>query len=610
MYDVDTVMARVDSLRSMNQELQIERQRIRQIMNGGVDGIHAVMAWDFGKGASTMSKQEVATAYGVDLPTVNLLASGLERSAQRIGATPSLKPPNSIDPDHRTRLLKKMRVIKGWDSHNELEMHWPQIGRWLPGYGYSMWRLSGGRHHDGTPFPKVELRDPYDVFPGWFGANQQPNEAAIVRQVPFSALEQAYADDHDWGALLNRLKEKRGYGGRHIPILGNNSNVRSWEGTKTGVEVVEYMDEEGSCYVIPELEILLTEISNPLDSGPAFVFKKRFAFDKVTSQYNHVIGLMGMMAKLNIMSLVASEDSVFRETNIFGELLSGEYEKGRMGINLFEKGAQVAKPTGDVPQLMWQQVDRLERQLRIGATYDQTQDGISPQAFATGSATKELGNSATTNVAEYHKVIRHGAERLDAKRLEWAENAWGSQRRRIFDMSGGKRENYRPSTDFKGAYGTRRVYGAMAGWDDGAKAVVGLQYLSAGVFSTELIQENVDGDLDADVVNEQNRRATAEKTLFTRLGQRSEQDPLADAALVEIMQNPAKQTEILAKYFTPQEPQIPDQEQQQLAAMAAGMGGEVPSSPLGSPRPPASTVLSQVDQQGAVKGGAQTVGRV
>jgi hypothetical protein len=350
-------------------------------------------------------------------------------------------------------------------------------------------------------------------------------------------------------------------------------------------------------------------IPNPLESGPAFVFMKRFSFDKLISQYAHVIGLMAMQAKLNIMGLIASEDSVFRETNIYGDLISGDYERGRKGINVFERDARVEKPTADVPQIMWQQVDRLERQLRIGANYDQTQDGISPQAFATGQATRELGNAATTNVSEYHRVIRRAAQKLDAKRLEWAERAWGAQRRRIWDMAG-RRENYRPLTDIKGVYGTRRVYGAMAGWDDGAKAVVGLQYQSAGVLSVEAIQENVDNLEDANVINEQNRRKQAETTLFARLSVRAEQDPTADAALVEIMRDPSKQDEILAKYFTPQEPQVSPEEQQQLAAMAAGMGGGAPPLPPGAPRPPASTVLSQVDQQGAVKGGAQTVGRV
>lgn len=608
--DQDEVLARVDALKSLNQELVRDRERIRMIMNGGVDGIHAVMAWDYGKGASMKSRGEVAQAYGVDLPTVNLLASGLERSAQRIGATPTLKPPNAEDPDHRAKLLKKVRIVNGWDEKDDLELHWPQIGRWLPGYGYALWKLSQKRNTDGTPWPHAELRDPFTVYPGYFGANQQPSEAVTIRQVPLGVLIKAYPE-LNWDTIETKLKVKAGFGGRTIPILGNTTGTRTWEGTKTGVEVAEYMCGEGSYYVIPEVEESLTMIPNPLESGPAFIFMKRFSFDKLISQYAHVIGLMSQQAKLNIMGLIASEDSVFRETNIFGELTSGDYERGRKGINIFERDARVEKPSADVPQIMWQQVDRLERQLRIGANYDQTQDGISPQAFATGQATRELGNAATTNVSEYHKVIRRGAQKLDAARLEWAEKAWGSQRRSIWDMAG-RRENYRPLTDIKGVYGTRRVYGAMAGWDDGAKAVVGLQYLSAGVLSVEAIQENVDNLEDANIINEQSRRKQAETTLFARLAARSEQDPLADAALVEIMKDPSKQDEILAKYFTPQEPQISPEEEQQLAAMAAGpMGGATsPAIPPGSPRPPASTILSQVDQTGGVKGGAQTVGRV
>ena len=41
------------------------------------------------------------------------------------------------------------------------------------------------------------------------------------------------------------------------------------------------------------------------------------------------------MAKVNIMSVIAMEDAVFTETNIVGEIESGQYRKGRNAINYF-----------------------------------------------------------------------------------------------------------------------------------------------------------------------------------------------------------------------------------------------------------------------------------
>ena len=44
---------------------------------------------------------------------------------------------------------------------------------------------------------RAELRDPYNCFPGYFGADQQPKEMAIVRRVPKAALSKAYPNSAD-----------------------------------------------------------------------------------------------------------------------------------------------------------------------------------------------------------------------------------------------------------------------------------------------------------------------------------------------------------------------------------------------------------------------------
>ena len=46
-------------------------------------------------------------------------------------------------------------------------------------------------------------------------------------------------------------------------------------------------------------------------------------------------------------------------------------------------------------------------------------------------------------------------------------------------------EKYNPSSDIMGSYKTRRVYGAMAGYDEPQKIVTGLQLLQAGIIDKE-----------------------------------------------------------------------------------------------------------------------------
>jgi hypothetical protein len=606
-HDANHVLGRAQVLKQMNLHNQSDRHRIRSIMNGGVDGIMAIMVWDQGKGAS-MGAGEVANLYGVDLPTVNLLASGLDRSAQKIGRAPSLKAPITEEEAARRRQQKKIDVVAGWDYHQRLELQYPQAGRWALGYAIVPWVIKGRTAPDGTPFPYAELRDPYDVYPGWFGADQQPDELASVRKIPLLALRHAYPEEN-WDRIEAQIKENRrkGSGEGAAAIFGSDRQA-SWEGPATGVEVIEYIDGTGTYYVIPEIGKLLTVVPNPLESGPPFVVARKFSFDRQISQYHHVIGLMSQMAKLNILGLIAAEDSVFRETNIIGELESGEYERGRFAVNMFAEGSRVEKPTGDVPQQVWAQIDRLERQLRIGAAYDVSQDAISPNSFATGAAVRELQSATQANISEYQLVFRHSVERLDAKRLEWAEAMWPSRRTRIFDISG-KERFYRPSTDIRKDTRTRRMYGAMATFDDQAKVVVGLQLMQGDVMSVETLQENIDGLEDLERENDRIAAKKAWDTLLARLAARSEQDPKADAALVEIGNNPSQRRQILAKYFTPQDPQLSPEEQQAL--MAQQMPGLPPGAPMTAPmdQPPnVTSVLSRVEANGGTDAGVQTVG--
>lgn len=606
-HDLPYVLNRVEMLRKENREAFLDRYRTQMILDGGPQGIYAVMAWDMGKGSSSAGRN-IARQIGVDLPTVNLMASGMDRLAQKIGRPPTLKPPFADDDDVRKQLQKRIDLLEQWESDAVQELTWPQLGRWLPGYGFGTWVLKQRRNSDGDFYPVAELRDSFDVFPGFYGATQQPQDMFVSRKVPLYALKRAYPEK-DWITLERNLKEKRVGRGvvMHTSRVQTGVRTSGWEGDLTGLEVCEYHASCGTHVAVPELETQLTTMPNVLDSGPMFHLVKRFAFNKLINQYHHVIGLQAMMAKLNILGLVASEDSVFRETNIFGELESGTYHRGRKAVNVFDRQARVEKPTSDNLVQTWNQIDRLERQMRIGSNYDVQQDGTSPNSFATGRGMIELQGAVGANVREYHTVIGVGARRIDAMRLEMAEKLYGSSKRKFYDMYG-KQQNLQVKTVIKGDYRTRRVYGAMATFDDHDTVIVGLQLLGGGVIDVETFQENLDGlsDHNITLINERNKARRAAETLYQRLMIRSEQDPKADAALAEIMRDPKNEEEILLKYFTPQEPEMTPEEQAALAQMQAqaiGGGGQMTPEPV-------STVMSRIESGQRPEAGVQTAGRL
>lgn len=607
MITYDELHDRLVALKAQNLGQLEDRWRIRSILDGGTQGIYAVMAWNQGKGASmTNMLNEVEELYGVDLPTVNMMDSGLTRLAQRVGRLPTLKPPKSQGETVIEGHQKRIDLLRDWDRQSRINLQAPQMGRWLPGYGFGMWTMTQRRGDDGKLFPVMELRDPYDVYVGWLGPDQHPKEYATVRRIPLEELEGLLTDKGSVRKIEERLRDQTI--GMSFSALG----VRSWEGMNSGVEVVELHTADAKVICVPEAEMVLEEIPNPI-SVPTFNFVKRYSFNKLVSQYHHIIGVMAMMTKLSILSLIAIEDSTFLETNIEGTLSSGRYKMGRGQVNILTPGSKVTRPYAGNQIQQFQQIDRLERQLRIGAQYDVQQDGQSPNSFATGMGMRELQASVNDNVSEYHLVLRAAAERNDELRYRWAYELYRGEKRQYFDMRGKKRVADITAV-VGGDFRTRRVYGAMASFDDSSKILVGMQLETGGYMDKLTFQENIDGLEDLDVINERITRAEWKEMLKQLLLAESEQNPQAKELMVAIMKDPDREMELLEEFFGP-----PDEEEiaAQQQAMAAQQQAAQQGAPVGVGGPPVGagggeenqiqSVLSRITGSGEPQGGVQSV---
>ena len=567
----EEIQYQITQLHYDNQSAYSTRGRIRAIMNGGPDGILALLG------------DQIKGFQDYQIPVPNLMMSGLEHLSQKIGRIPNLKvdTPNGKDSERSKQKAEKIaRIVTSYDETQKLELQMPQVGRWLPGYGFAVWVIREKKGPDGTPYPCAELRDPYNCFPGYFGADQQPKEMAIIRRVPKEALAKTYP------RFADKINKKDGY---QVNTLGigsayasayTDSYNGSWANSNgEGDILAEYYNEEGTYIFHMSSGTILDFIPNPLDSGPAFVIAKKFAFDKLQGQYDQIIGLMASMAKINVMSIIAMEDAVFTETNISGEIESGQYRKGRFAVNYLAPGTQVSKPASNVPYQIFQQIDRIERQLRVGGSYPVSDDSQSPLSFATGRGLEELGASMSLMIREYHTVMADAAEMIDFKRLEWDEKMYGGSSKQLsgYYKNTFFSETYDPEKDIAGAYKTRRVYGAMAGYDEPQKIVTGLQLLQAGIIDTQTLQENLDGLDNIVRVNERITKEKAEKVLFdSLLAQAQQGDAKATMAVIQIRKNPDDMSTILDKFYTAEDPQIPEQEQELLGGASLPPQGAPP----------------------------------
>ena len=561
------------------QERQVQKARIKAILNGGSDGIKALLG-------DTMETSDADL-----LPAPNMLQSGIDRLAQKVAGVPQVRVdvPNDNDSTRsKLRAEKLERIVTNYDEKQNLLSQLQQAARWLPGYGYCAWVITTKRDSNGFVYPSAELRDPYDTFPGNFGPDQQPREMAVIRRIPRYKPAQIYPEfaeqilkqDDDEGDELN--------GDLAAPFMSyENNREQNWEdNTYSGVRIIEYYDMGGTYVVFPERNMILDFIPNVL-STPPFVFMKRTSFDQLKGQYDHVIGLMAMMAKINIMSAIAMEDSVFTETNISGEIESGQYRKGRFAVNYLAPGTQVSKPMNNMPYQLFQQIDRLERQLRMVGGYPVTDDSQSPNSFVTGAGLSELNSTMSLMISEYRDIIKQAVTQMDAKRLEMdviLSYSQGITKKPMAGFLNGSAfsENYKPLADIGGDYKTRRIYGVMAGFDEPQKIVTGLQLLQAGVIDVETLQDNIDGLENIAKVQERIRKSKAEQVLFDSILARSAQgDPAATMAAIAIYEYPSAITEIMKQFYTPQEPQMtPEEEamiqQQMMQQQALGGGNNVP----------------------------------
>mgnify|MGYP003650279361 CR=1 FL=1 len=556
------------------QERQVSKARIRAILNGGPDGIKALLG-------STMETSDADL-----LPAPNMLQSGIDRLAQKISGIPQVRVdvPNENESERAQYMADKLeRIVTNYDDKQNLTLQLAQAARWLPGYGYCAWIINTKIDKNGFAYPSAELRDPYDTFPGNFGPDQQPREMAVVRRIPRYKLAQIYPEFAS--EILSQDEDERDKAQASTSVGAPIANYDSgqtakWEDNTTqGVRIIEYYDQGGTYIVFPERRMILDFIPNVL-STPPFVFIKKMSFDELKGQYDHVIGLMAMMAKINIMSAIAMEDAVFTETNISGEIESGQYRKGRFAVNYLAPGTQVSKPANNIPYQLFQQIDRLERQLRMVGGYPVTDDSQSPNSFVTGAGLSELNSTMSLMINEYREIIKHGLVEMDSKRLELdvvLSYQSGMTKKPMAGYFNGAAfsENYQPLKDIGGNFTTRRIYGVMAGFDEPQKIVTGLQLLQAGVIDVETLQDNIDGLDNISNVQERIRKNKAEGVLFDSILARSAQgDPAATMAAIAIYEYPNALSEIMREFYTPQEPQMSPEEEAYIQQQLAMQGGQ------------------------------------
>lgn len=575
---VRAICRRVEELRELNEPTRMMRGTIRAIMNGGKEAVATLLGNEMGDKHAAM-------------PVANYMVMAAQRMGQKIGQTPPVHvdPPVNRDSDRaRRRAEKKARIVKSYDRSAKMDMQSAQMGMWLPGYGFVPYVISTRKDENGDPFPMAQIRDPYEALPSEWTVDQQPYDIAFHRRIPIKKLIEMFPEHKD---RLSALSYESGHrfspSGRYYDLAAYSSSTGNWSNqgasATSGVDIYEYINEEGTWWILPRFEYLLLHVPNPLRHSPPFYVAKRFAFDKLTGQYDHIIGLMAAMARLNLLLIISIEDNVNSETNIIGDVQSGTYKRGRKAVNKLTPGSVVDKSNFTVPHETFQQAQRLEIQLRDLASYPIADDGRSPTSWTTGEGLRELTSSIDSEVRQYFMVTEDLFTNLDRKRMEWAESLHSNREISIqgVDKSAPYRETYIPSRDISGDYYTRREFGAFAELDDMGQIVAHLNLMQAQIIDPITVREHVPRLENITQIEDRIQWKQAQDTLNQMVltmaqGEAPEPDPRVIKFLLDSLPD-GDMKRRFDDIFKPDEKieQMEEQEreQEEMASMMGGMGG-------------------------------------
>lgn len=545
-----------------------------------------------------------------DMPIANYMRDAMEAFASRLGAVPDLRvdppvtgKPSDENASRQKAAEKKARIVASYDDdHNDgLAERVPMLARWVPGASYAVWTIDPIQVGD-YPYPRATLHNPLDTMLAQWSSVTRPEDVGFTTKVPLRELKRLYPEHVE--ALAST--EKLGGGGvdlsRHQPGLG--------------LEVVRYYDRHGTWWIVPEKRLLLDFIPNPLESGPAFEAFTKFNYGRLRGEFDDMIGPMISMARLQILSEVAVRKDVAQPTNLFtgaGGPLSGPYKMGFKATNIFDVNAKVHIPNGSAQFQAWQQLDRLERTLRIEGTSPVQDSGESPMSFVTGRGLNALTDRVERSVREYQRIFKAGFQRLDSKRLEYDEMSWPDITKPMQGVRQGAAfsETYRPSTHIRKNWRTRREYGAMASVDEavrlnGLSLMQQLGWTSSKWSRSQLEELGIPESQMEDQIRHENAEAAFQQMLLTHAN--NAESPEHMRALQLIVESlPSGRTKDLAeKWLTERGEALQAQDQ---AALGQAQQTPPPSeqdvlAALGGGDP---TTLSRVTSDGGVEGGTQVI---
>jgi hypothetical protein len=513
----------------------------------------------------------------------NLLAQGLDQTAMRIASTrPDIYCPPSDPSRKRSRDNSQItrKALFGWWEHSRMDLQLAKRARQLIGYSTTVTQL---RFNADTGCPEWHLRDPLTAYPATLlGVDDMlPRDCIFAYERPLGWLHTNY------------------------PQVAQVFQSDSDAGPDTGVELIEYVGPDETVLIAmrgpvntglfatssydsgENVVVELERAENRLGVTP-IVCAQRISLDSSQGQFDGILGMYQMQARLMALEVIAVQKGVFPDTWLVGR--AGETPQivnpadgltGEVGVI---RGGELRDMALQPGYMTNPAIDRLERAQRLTAGIPPEFGGESSTNIRTGRRGDSVLSAAVDfPVQEAQRIMARSLQEENKLAIDMSKAYAGNRGKSFYVTTKNAKGtvDYTPNTNFDSSDNV--VSYSQAGSDINNLVIGGGQRVGMGTMSKmsfmaiDPLVEDPEFEHDS-VIAEQ-----LEAALLSSLQQQAAEGAIPPADLARIMDLVANNELELAEAVERVQKEAQERQAKEVEAMSAeampglaqpGMGAE------------------------------------
>ena len=516
----------------------------------------------------------------------NLLAQGLDQTAMRIASTrpdiycPPLDPARKRSRDNSDI---KRKALFGWWENSRMDLQMAKRARYLIGYSNTVTQL---RWNDATGCPEWHLRDPLTAYPATLLGvdDMRPRDCIFGYERPLGWLHNNYPD------------------------VGRVFQSDSDAGPDTAIELIEYVSDDETVLIAmrgpvntglfatstygsdDNLVVELERVPNRLGQTPV-VIAQRISLDSAQGQFDGILGMYQMQARLMALEVIAVQKGVFPDTWLVGR--AGETPQivnpadGLTGDVGVIRGGDLRDMQMQPGYMTNPAIDRLERAQRLTAGIPPEFGGESSTNIRTGRRGDAVLSAAVDfPVQEAQRILARSLQEENKLAIDMAKRYAGNKGKTFYVTTKNAKGpvEYTPNVNFDSTENV--VTYSQAGADVNNLVIGGGQRVGMGTMSKRSFMSIDPLVEDPEFEHDSVIAESLEEALLTSIQQQAVEGAIPPADLARIMDLVANNELELAKAVERVQKEAQERQAKQVDAAAPeaqpglampGMGAEARS---------------------------------